>query len=110
MSVLAARDDDNATLPVLRRKNAHNLTLSANAPQTIAFSEGTAIVSFWATGTVFLNFGGADVSAATQDDHAHPAGAIDYEYLRNHHKQVEVTHVSVMATEDDVQFYLSERM
>lgn len=103
------RDDNHNPVPVFRRRAdlAHNVTVAAAGVQLIAFDEKTKIVSFWAEGTVFLKFGDADV-VATEDDHALPAGVIDYEPLIDEKGNLVATHLSVYSA-DGTEFHLSER-
>ena len=103
------KDDNGNTAPVFKRRDglAHNEILVANDPTLITFDSKTKIVSFWAEGTVFLKFGGAAV-VATTNDHALPAGLIDYEPLTNNNGEIIKTHVSVIAPEGTI-FHLSER-
>lgn len=103
------RDENHHPVPVFRRRAglAHNVEVAAGNASLIEFDSKTTIVSFWAEGTVYLKFGDENI-IATADDHALPAGVVDYEPLIDQALKKVATHVSVYS-EDGVNFYLSER-
>jgi hypothetical protein len=104
-------DDNNNIIPALRLKagGAQSIaaTPSASAVNGVAFDAGTRVVSLYASGNVYIAFGGADV-AATAGDHFFPTG-IYYDFAVGGGKVGHYTHVAVLAADSDCTLYVSEK-
>ena len=67
MATFLPKDSDNNSIPALRLKDggAHSLNVTAaSARNATAFNAGTSVISMYATGPVYLAFGGSTVTAA----------------------------------------------
>lgn len=105
-------DNDKNPIPALRLKvsgGAHTITASSlSARNSVAFNAGTRVVSVFASGPVFLRFGGSDVTA-NASDHYFPAG-VYYDFAIGGGKVGQSTHLAVLRAEgSDCTVYLSEK-
>jgi hypothetical protein len=111
MPTLLPTDMNNAPIPVVRLKasgGAHAISATAtSARNTTAFATGTQIVSLYATGPVYVRFGGAGVSA-TASDHYFPSG-VYYDFSLGGDKVAQYTHVAVLRVSTDCDVYVSEK-
>ena len=106
------RDIDDTPIPALRLKasgGAHSIAASASpAVNATAFSSATRVVSVYATGNVYLRFGGPSVSAANTD-HYFPAG-VYYDFSIGGGKTGQFTHLGVLRADgSDCMVYVSEK-
>jgi len=113
MTTLLPKDDDNNTIPAMRLKNGGAHAISAtgtSARNATGFNAATRVISLYATGPVFLKFGGSSVTAANTD-HYFP-GSTYYDIAISggdagkgpHH-----THVAVLAADSNCTVYVSEK-
>ena len=100
-------DANGNAFPVFSRGAAHNISVS-NSTEVIQLTAGARLVSYWATGTVFIEFGDNTVQA-DQNSHAVPAGLVEWEDLTDNKGKVIASHISVYCTEG-AEFYVSERV
>jgi hypothetical protein len=110
MPTILPRDAENVPMPALRLKDggAHSVSVtSTSARNTVAFDSDTKIVSLYATGPVYLKFGGATVSADT-DDHYFPDG-VYYDVSVGGGKTGHYTHVAAVRASTDCTLYISEK-
>lgn len=112
MTTLLPKDADNQAIPALRLKDsgAHNISVtSSSARNSTAFDADTRVVSVYATGPVYLNFGGDSVSA-TVSDHYFPAGIYyDIAISGGDGKGPHHTHVAALRVDQDCVLYISEK-
>lgn len=112
MTTLLPKDADNNAIPALRLKDsgAHNIAVSvASARNAAAFNSETKVVSLYATGPVYLNFGDSSASASTSD-HYFPAGIYyDVAISGGGGKGVQHTHVAALRADQDCSLYISEK-
>ena len=104
------RDNDNNAIQALRLNpnGAHRLNASSSSIRNSnPFKEDTRIVSVYATGPAFINFGDATVTADSSD-HYYPTG-LYYDFAIGGGKTLHYTHIAVMAAEADCIIYLSEK-
>lgn len=105
-------DNDQNPIPALRLKTAGgahiiNATSSA-ARNATAFDAATRVVSVYATGPVYLRFGGASVTATTSD-HYYPTG-VYYDFAIGGDKVAQFTNLAVLRAEaTDCIVYVSEK-
>ena len=110
MTTLLPVDSDNNPIPAVRLKpsGAHALSATAaSARYAVAFDADTRVVSLFATGPVYVKFGGADV-VATASDHYFPAG-VYYDFALGGGKVPHYTHLAVLRVSADATLYLSEK-
>lgn len=103
-------DSNDNPIPALRLKEggAHVITTSAlSARNSVAFSPDTRIVSIYATQDVYLNFGGATVSAGSSD-HFFPAG-VYYDVAIGGDGTGHASHLAALRATTDGQVYISEK-
>ncbi len=113
MTTLLPKDADNNVIPALRLRSsggAHTIAASGtSARNSTAFASGTKVVSVYATGGVYLNFGGASV-AATTASHYFPQGIYyDFAISGGDAKGPHNTHLAVLAADGDCTVYISEK-
>ena len=105
------RDSDNAPIPALRLRpngaHAISATTGASARNVTPFHDTTRIVSLYATGAVYVQFGDATV---TSDANAHyfPSGLL-YDFAIGGDKTLHTPYVSVLAMDSDCNVYISEK-
>ncbi len=104
-------DSEQYPIPTLRLKvtgGAHTIAATATtARNTTAFDAGTRVVSLYATGPVYVRFGGASVTATTTD-HFFPAGMY-YDFAIGGGKVGLFTNVAVLRADTDCTVYVSEK-
>lgn len=111
MTTLLPKDADNNIIPALRLKSggAHTLAASAtSARNSVAFNTQTRVVSVYATGPVYLKFGGSTVTATTAD-HFFPAGVYYDIAIGSGTKGPHHTHLAVLRADGDCSVYVSEK-
>src|SRR5690606_18132122 len=97
-------------IPAVRLKSTGAHTISAGAASarnSTAFAADTQVVSVYATGPVFLKFGGATVTAAATD-HYYPDG-VYYDFALGGEENSHYTHLAVIRVTDDCTVYVSEK-
>jgi hypothetical protein len=111
MPTLMPRDDDAQPIPALRLRPGGAQTIAAttaaSARTAVAFAVETRIIGLCATGPVFVQTGGADVTAATTD-HYLPAG-LYYDVSLGDARQGRHTHVAAIAAETGCMVHVSEK-
>lgn len=104
-------DINNNPLPALRLKKdgAHSIAAGAtSARNTVAFDDGTKIISVYATVPVYIAMGAADVEADTSG-HYYPDG-IYYDFAIEGQASAHYTHVAVLRADGvDGTVYISEK-
>jgi hypothetical protein len=105
-------DQDQNPIPALRLKTsggAHSLAAtSSSARNSVAFSADTRVVSVYATGPVYLRFGGSSVTAANTD-HYYPTG-VYYDFaIGGGGKIAQTTYLAVLRVDTDCTVYVSEK-
>ena len=103
-------DSNDETIPALRLKpdSAHTITSSASSARNAsAFDENTRVISLFATEDVYLNFGGASVTADTSD-HFFPKG-VYYDMAIGADASAQYTHVAVLQVTSGGTLYISEK-
>lgn len=105
-------DLNENVIPALRLKTsggAHSIAAStSSARNATAFNAATRVVSVYATGPVYLRFGGSSVTAANTD-HYYPTG-VYYDFALGGDKIAFFTHLAVLRAGDtDCVVYVSEK-
>jgi hypothetical protein len=104
-------DSDNNPIPALRLKasgGGHSIAAaSSSARNSTGFAADTRVVSVYATGPVYLRFGGSSVTAANTD-HYYPTG-IYYDFAIGGGKVGQFTHLAVLRADTDCTVYVSEK-
>lgn len=105
-------DNDQNPIPALRLKTsggAHTIAASAaSARNATAFNADTRVVSVYATGPVYLRFGGSSITAANTD-HYFPAG-VYYDFaIGGGGKTGQSTYLAVLRADTDCAVYVSEK-
>ncbi len=104
-------DTDKNAIPALRLKvsgGAHAIAATAtSARNTTAFNVATQVVSLYATGPVYVRFGGSSV-VATTTDHYFPAG-VYYDFTIGTVKTGQTQYVAVLRADSDCTVYVSEK-
>ena len=104
-------DNDEYPIPALRLKatgGAHAIAATAtSARNATAFNANTRVVSVYATGPVYLRFGGSSVTA-TSGDHYYPAG-VYYDFSIGGNKVGQFTYLAVLRADTDCTVYVSEK-
>lgn len=104
-------DADLNPIPALRLKvtgGAHSVAATAaSARNATAFNDATRVVSVYATGPVYLRFGGSTVTAAATD-HYFPAG-VYYDFAIGGDKVGHFSNLAVLRAETDCTVYISEK-
>ena len=104
-------DSDNNPIPAIRLKalnGAHNIAAAGtSARNATAFDAATRVVSLYATGPVYIRFGGASVTASASD-HYFPSG-VYYDFSIGGDKVPHFTHVAVLRVSSDCNVYISEK-
>lgn len=113
------QDSKGNTMPAIGLVDggAHKIsaTVANSARNANAFKPKTCIVSVYATGPVFIKFGGSDVAAAATD-HYFPEG-IYYDFAVGSYSSVgypanienQKTHLAVRAVTGNCDVYISEK-
>lgn len=92
----------------LKESGAHAISVSgSSARNATSFAGSTRVVSLYATGPVYLNFGGSTVTA-TNTDHYFPAG-VYYDVAIGGGKTGHFTHVAALRVDADCTLYVSEK-
>lgn len=110
MPTLMPKDADNVTIPALRLRpgGSHSISVtSGSARNAVAFSADTRIVGLYATGPVFIRFGGSSVTASASD-HYLPAG-VYYDFAIGGGRVEHNTHVAVIRADINCTLYVSEK-
>ncbi len=112
MPTLLPKDADNNAIPALRLKDSggtHALSVTGtSARNSTAFSADTKIVSLYATGPVYVRFGGATITA-TSSDHYFPEG-LYYDFaISGGDKGPHFSHVAVIQADSACTLYVSEK-
>ena len=113
MTTLLPVDEDSHPIPAMRLKSggAHVVSAStASARNATAFDVSTKVISLFATGAVYIRFGGADVTASASD-HYFPEG-LYYDFAISggeSGKGPQHTHIAVIAEGDACTVYISEK-
>ena len=103
-------DNDNNAIQALRLNpnGAHALNATAiSSRNIIAFDEDTRIVSVYAPGPIYIQFGEDDVTA-TASDHYYPSG-LYYDFAIGGDKTLQFTHIAVLSADSNCEVYLSEK-
>lgn len=112
MTTLLPKDADNNIIPALRLKSggAHVISATAtSAHNSVAFNDGTRVVSVYATGPVYLRFGD-DEAEATSSDHYFPSGIYyDIAISGGGSKGPRHTHLAVLRADSNCTVYVSEK-
>jgi hypothetical protein len=112
MTTLLPKDADNNLIPALRLRGggAHSLSAtSTSSRNSTGFAATTKVVSVYATGPVYLRFGGASATAANTD-HYFPEGVYyDFAISGGGDKGPHNTHLAVLAAESNCAIYISEK-
>lgn len=112
MTTLLPKDADDNIIPALRLKagGAHSISVTGtSARNSTAFNADTKVVSVYATGAVYLKFGGASVTAANTD-HYFPEGIYyDFAISGGDIKGPHNTHLAVIQAESGCTVYISEK-
>lgn len=113
MTTLLPKDADNNVIPALRLRSSgggHAIAAtSVSARNMIAFSPETKVVSVYATGPVYLKFGGPGVTSSNTD-HYFPAGVYyDFAISGGGAKGPHNTHLAVLAAGANGTVYVSEK-
>lgn len=107
-------DNDQHVIPAMRLKatgGAHAVTATATSARNVTgFNANTRVVSVYATGNVYLRFGGSTVTAANTD-HYFPTGVYyDFAICGGAGKVGQFTHLAVLAADgSDCSVYISEK-
>lgn len=111
MTVFLPRDAHGHPVPAVRLKpgGAHTIAVTAaSARNATAFNAGTRLVSLFATGPIFVRFGGADVAAAATD-HYYPGG-LYYDFAIGGDGPAHMTHIAaIRAGDSNATLYISEK-
>ncbi len=113
MPTLLPIDADSNPIPAMRLRSGGAHTVSAtgvSARNSVAFNAETKVVSLFATGAVYVRFGGASVTAANTD-HYFPQG-LYYDFAISggeSGKGPHNTHVAVLAAGSNCTVYISEK-
>jgi hypothetical protein len=114
MTTLLPLDEDDNPIPAMRLKStggAHTISATATtARNATAFAATTKVVSVYATGAVYLRFGGSTVTAANTD-HYFPEGTY-YDFAIQGGKSGKGphnTHLAVIAAGSNCTVYISEK-
>ena len=111
MPTILPLDDDSNPIPAIRLKaagGAHSIAASAvSARNSTPFDDATKIVSLYATGPVYVRFGGSSVTATTSD-HYFPTG-VYYDFSIGGGAVPHYTHVAVLRATSDCSVYISEK-
>ncbi len=111
MTTILPTDADDNPIPAVRLRSggAHSIATSgASARNTVAFDEGTRIVSVYATQDVYIKFGGAGVTAA-DTDHFFPKG-VYYDFaVGDGSRTAHYTHVAALQVSAGGTVYISEK-
>jgi hypothetical protein len=111
MPTILPLDDDSNPIPAIRLKatgGAHAIAATANsARNSIAFDDATKVVSLYATGPIYVRFGGASATA-TMSDHYFPSG-IYYDFSIGGGAVPHYTNVAVLRVSSDCTVYVSEK-
>ena len=110
MPTILPTDADNNIIPAIRLKGGGAQSIAAgavSARNAVAFDAETRIISLYATGPVYLNFGDSTVTAAATD-HYFPAG-IYYDFAIGGGRVAQYTHVAALAADTDCALYISEK-
>jgi hypothetical protein len=111
MPTILPIDSNNHPIPAVRLKpsGAHTLTAAATTSRnSVAFAADTKLVSLYATGPVYVKFGGASVTATTSD-HYFPSG-VYYDFSIGGGNVPHYTHVAVLRVgSSDCMLYVSEK-
>jgi len=110
MPTILPRDVQNIPLPALRLKDgaAHAIAVTGtSAKNTNAFNAQTKIISLYATGPVYLRFGGASVTATTSD-HYFPEG-VYYDIAIATDQASAYAYVAVIRASYDCTLFISEK-
>ena len=105
-------DKDDRIIPALRLKGtggAHAISATASsARNATAFNADTRVVSLYATGNVFVRFGGGSVTASASD-HYFPAG-VYYDFSIGGGKVGQFSNIAVIRADGtDCTVYVSEK-
>lgn len=112
MPTLLPIDDNDNAIPALRLAptgGAHKITVTAtSARNSVAFDPDTRVVSLFATGPVFVRFGGSGVTA-TITDHYFPAG-VYYDIAVGGDGVAQTAYVAAVRADTDCVLYVSEKI
>lgn len=112
MTTMLPVDSNDNAIPAVRLKpdGAHTIAVTtlASAVNETAFDAATRIVSLYATGPVFVRFGGDDTVEAASGDHFFPAG-VYYDFAVGGGRVGHYTHVAALGVDADCTLYVSEK-
>ncbi len=111
MATLMPRDSNDNPIPALRLRdnNAHKITVTAtSAKNSTSFNAETRVVSLYATGPVYVRFGGSDV-VATASDHYFPGG-VYYDLAIGGGDVAQSTHIAVIRADSNCMLHVSEKV
>lgn len=110
MTTMMPVDSNNNPIPAVRLRPGKAHTIAAGASSTrnaTAFAADTRLVSLYATGPVYVRFGGPDVTASAAD-HYYPSG-IYYDFALGGDQVPHFTHLAVLRAGGDCTVYVSEK-
>ena len=110
MPTILPLDQDSNPIPAVRLRSggAHAIAATATSVRNATgFNAETRVVSLYATGPVYVKFGGASVTA-TSSDHYFPSG-VYYDFAIGGDKVPHYTHVAVLRVSSDCTLYVSEK-
>lgn len=111
MPTILPLDDDGNPIPAIRLRSvggAHTISAGVtSASNSVAFSNDTRVVSLYATGPVFVRFGGAGVTASS-NDHYFPSG-VYYDFAIGGGVLPHTSHIAVLRASTDCIVYVSEK-
>lgn len=111
MTTFLPKDADNNPIPALRLRDggAHAVSVTAtSARNATAFDADTSVISLYATGPVYVKFGGSSVTATTSD-HYFPGG-VYYDVAIGGGAAGHSTHVAALRADQDCALYISEKI
>jgi hypothetical protein len=110
MSTILPRDDEHKSIPAMRlaESGAHSINAGASSARNAsAFNESTRVISLYATGPVYVRFGGSTVTAS-DSDHYFPGG-VYYDMAIGGGKTAHYTHIAAVRADTDCFLYISEK-
>lgn len=110
MPTLLPKDSDNLPIPALRLRDggAQSISVTASSARNgTAFNADTRVISLYATGPVFVRFGGSSVTATTSD-HYLPSG-VYYDFAIGGGRLQQYTYIAALRADTNCTLYISEK-
>ena len=110
MPLFLPKDANDNIVPAVRLKDggAHAISVTnSSARNAAAFAADTRLISLYATGPVFLAFGGGSVTADSSD-HYFPEG-VYYDFSIGGDNVAHYTHVAAIRADENCTLYISEK-